>query len=96
MYYFQACTYPSTHPLKSYTDWLVAVTHPRSQHSQYKALVSVSMAPNHGCQGKRSIVQYDSKTLFTTKYHSKQLEPAKQNPDAYDCVWIDGQSQLKT
>ena len=42
MFYFDAwlvCTYSATHPSKSYTDWLLAVTHPRSQHSQYKAMV---------------------------------------------------------
>ena len=35
--------------------------------------------------------------LFTTKYHNKQLEiTTKQNPDACDCVWIDGWLQSKT
>ena len=64
MYCFQACTYPETHPSKSYTDWLLAATHPCSQHLQYRAKVSLSMAPNHGCQGERSIMQYDSKTFY--------------------------------
>ena len=54
------------------------------------------MAHNDGCHGERSIRQSTQNMLFTTKYHNKQLETAKQNPDACDCVWIDGRSQLKT
>ena len=73
------------------------MTYPRSQHSQYKAMVSVSMEPNHLLPRREIDHAIRVKNLLsTTKYHNKQLEPAKQNPDACDCVWIDGRSQLKT
>ena len=97
MFYFDACTYSATHPSKSYTDWLLAVTHPRSQHSaiQGNGISEYGAQPwlprrevDHAIQVKNF--------LSTTKYHNKQLEPAKENPDACDCVWIDGRSQLKT
>ena len=89
-------TYSATHPSKSYTDVTGRDTPP------FTALaIQGNVISEYGAQPwlLRREVDHAIRVknfLSTTKYHNKQLEPAKENPDACDCVWIDGRSQLKT
>ena len=78
-----------TPPEISHSDWLLE-TSPlvhnitcKSPHGKYGAIVIALKVRVDQAIPSQNL-------LFTTKYHNKQLEIAKQNPDACDCVWIDG------
>ena len=69
-----------TPPEISHSDWLLETS----------PLVHNITCNSDCCQGESRSGNTTQNLLFTTKYHNKQLEIAKQNPDACDCVWIDG------
>ena len=70
----------------SHSDWLLE-TSPLVHNithgiSKYGAVIALKVRRRSG--------NTTQNFLFTAKYYDKQLETAKQNPDACDCVWIDG------